>query len=238
MNKNIIAVVAVGAVALAGCQNVTDQLGNKMLEGVINSSTNGEVKVNLDDLKNGKIDIKTKDGNITMDGNENGGSLKMTDASGNTVMDANGKDGTFTVKDEKGNVVMKGDENSVEMTGDDGKKVTMTGGSGDTRPANAPSDLPSLDGGSDFALFTAGDMTSMTFKTGSTDLKGICDKQTALVEGAGWAKSSSGFNIETSDTIVKNYEKDGMSLMMSCGNPSGVAGGEITVGLQKGKIAG
>jgi hypothetical protein len=237
MNKNIIAAVAVGALTMAGCQNVTDQLGNKMLEGVINSSTNGEVKVNLDSLKDGKIDIQTKDGNISLDGTENGGSLKMTDSSGNTVLDANGTDGSFTVKDDKGNVVMEGDKDSVVMTGDDGQKVTMTGGSGEARPANAPADLPSLEGAKSFGLFTVGDMTSMTFETGSTDLKGVCEKQTALVEGAGWKKSEQGFNIETSDTIVKNYEKDGMSLMMSCGNPTGTPGGEITVGLQKGKLA-
>lgn len=237
MNKNIIAVVAVGAVALAGCQNVTDQLGNKMLEGVINSSTNGEVKVNLDDLKNGKIDIQTKDGNITMSGDDAGGSMKITDEKGNVMMDANGKDGTLTIKDEKGNVVMSGDEKSVEVTGADGQKMTMSNDSGEARPAGVPADMPSIASAKGFAWFTMGDMTSLTFEAGSTDLKGTCDKQTALVEGAGWIASEKGFNMETSDTIVKNYEKDGMTLMMSCGNPSGDVGGEISVGMQKGKMA-
>ena len=58
--------------ALTGCQNLTDQIGTKFAESVINSSTKGEVKVNLDDLKNGKINVTTKDGTVNLNGNDKG----------------------------------------------------------------------------------------------------------------------------------------------------------------------
>lgn len=90
MNKKIaiVALMSLSAgVALSGCQNLQDQMGAKLAEGIINSSTNGEVKVNFDDLKNGKMTVQTKEGTIQMTGDETdgGGSIKMTDASGKTT---------------------------------------------------------------------------------------------------------------------------------------------------------
>lgn len=86
MNKKIVAGgLVLISFGLVGCQNMTDQLGSKIAESVINSSTKGEVKVDLDDLQNGKINVTTKEGTIAVNGGENGGSLIMTDKNGSTT---------------------------------------------------------------------------------------------------------------------------------------------------------
>jgi hypothetical protein len=87
--KKKIAVLAVmslsAGVVLAGCQSIQDQMGSKLAEGIINSATNGEVKVNLADVKNGKMTLQTKDGTVQLAGDgTNGGTVNITDASGKT----------------------------------------------------------------------------------------------------------------------------------------------------------
>lgn len=85
MNKKILVAGLLAGVTLAGCQNLTDQLGSKIAESVINSSTNGQMKVNLDDLENGKVNVTTKEGTIAVNSSEGSGSVTMTDASGKTT---------------------------------------------------------------------------------------------------------------------------------------------------------
>lgn len=231
MNKKLLAAGLMAGVVLAGCQSITDQLGTKLAESVINSSTKGEVKVNLDDLKNGNINVTTKEGTMTVNGNDNGGKLTVTDKSGKTVVDANGANGAFSIKDESGKEVLKGDQNSVSVTDEKGETSTYKSTSGATRPADAPADLPTLDNGQDFGLFTVSDMTSLNYSVNSADLKGICDKQTEALTGAGWAATKDGFNVETEDSIARNYDKDGFTLLEACG----VSDGQVTIALQKNK---
>lgn len=183
------------ALALTGCQNLTEQLTNKIAEGVINSSTNGEVKVNMADLKNGKISVTTKDGTINMNGNDQGGNMTMTDKSGQTT--------------------------------------TMTSDSGDARPASIPADMPSLPNGKDFAWFTMNEMGTVSFSVDSADVKTPCDQEVAMLTSAGWQPGTEGFSAETSDSVLKNYQKNDVNLTLSCS----LSDGKVTVGLTETKKA-
>lgn len=196
MNKKIavLAFMSLSAgVVLAGCQSLQDQMGAKLAEGIINSSTNGQVKVNLNDLNNGKVTVQTKDGTVQLAGNatDSGGTLNMTDASGKTV--------------------------------------TYKGNSGDSRPADVPADMPTLDNGGEFAYFTVNGMTSVTFKVNNNDLKTVCQKEMSLLEGAGWTVDAAGTTIETSDAIYKSYVKGNEDLTVTCGLDSD----QSTIALQK-----
>lgn len=215
MNKKVLILGAVAMVAMAGCQNMTDQLGNKLAESMINSATNGEVKVKIDDLQNGKINVTTKDGTISMSGDENGGMMKMTDKDGKVVMDANGKDGSLVVNDSKGNT------------------STFTSGNTSGRPSDAPADMPTLDGGSDFSTMKLGaDSTTMVYKLSDKDMKAVCDKQTTALTGAGWTADTNSFNFEGSDGIMRNYMQGDYMMILSCG-PGDGEGTSVT--LQKNK---
>lgn len=217
MNKKVLILGAVAMVAMAGCQNVTDQLGNKLAESVINSATNGEVKVNINDLQNGKINVTTKEGTISMSGDENGGSLKMTDTSGKVVVDANGKDGSLVVNDSEGNT------------------STFSAKDSGGRPSDAPADMPTLDGGTDFSTVKLGaDSLTMIYKVAEKDLKTVCDKQTSALMGAGWKSDEDSFNFEGSDGIMRNYINGEYMMILSCGPGDGEG---TTVTLQKNKKA-
>lgn len=215
MNKKVLIVGAISALTLAGCQNLEEQIGNKIAEGIINTASQGEVKVNFDELQKGKINVTTKEGTITMSGDESGGTLKVTDTSGKTLVDASGADGKFTVKDESGKEVMSGSENSLTIKGDDGDAVYQS--SPGSRPANAPADLPSVDGGENFAYMSAGDTVSLSYSLKGSDLKALCGKQADLLAGAGWSVAADGFSMESAESVSKSYEKGDNSLLMSCG---------------------
>lgn len=191
MNKKILLAGVITVFVLAGCQNVEDQIGSKLAEGIINSASNGEVKVSIDDLQNGKINVTTKDGTMSIDGSDNGGSMKITDK--------------------------------------EGKTSTITSSEGETRPAGAPSDLPSPDGARDFNSFSYDSMTSLTYALDGEDLSGNCAKIQGLVESAGWTVDKDGFNFETSDSISKNYANNEAKLSVMCG----LNDGQTTIGLQK-----
>jgi len=233
MNKKITTLVLLslsGAMALTGCQSIQDQMGAKLAEGIINSSTNGEVKVNFDDLKNGKMTIKTKDGTIqTSSDGADGGALKMTDENGKTLVDASADGKNVVIKDASGKSVITADDKSLTVTDETGKTATMSGDSGDKRPADVPADLPTLDNGADFSYFSYSGTTSVTYKVVDKDFKAVCAKQIASVEGAGWTKDAEGFSIEGSDSIMKAYVKNNENLTLTCG----LNDMETTIGLQK-----
>jgi len=232
MNKKILVAGAAVGIMLAGCQNLTEQLTSKIAEGVINSSTNGEVKVNMNDLQNGKISVTTKDGTINMSGNDQGGSMTMTDKTGKTVMTANGNDKTYTVKDETGKTVVQGDQNSMTTIDKDGTTTTMKTDSGDVRPASVPADMPSLDGAGDFAFFTINNLGTLSFTLNNkTELKGTCDAESSLITGAGWSIAANGMDYESAESIMKSYEKGDMAMLMTCGLSDNI----VTVGLQESK---
>ncbi|MCC6643209.1 hypothetical protein IT411_00490 [Candidatus Peregrinibacteria bacterium] len=214
MNNKILIVGATAALVLAGCQNMTDQLGTKLAESMINSATNGEVKVNIEDLQNGKINVTTKEGTISMSGDDDGGSMKMTDASGKVVMDANGKDGTMTVTNDKGE--------TMNFSGD-----------GKDRPTDAPADLPSLDGATGFSSVKLGtESYTLVYQITNKDLKATCDQQTDKLLSAGWKKSETSVSLESADAVMRNYENDDSILVLSCGSDTSVG---TTVTMQKNK---
>jgi len=209
MNKNLLLAGAITALVFTGCQNVQDQLGNKIAESVINTASNGQVKVNIDDLNKGKMDITTKDGSIALNGN-------------------NGS-GNFTVTDNSGKTVVKADANSTTITDDKGNVGTFKGGDGAGRPADAPADMPSLDGATDFNYFNYSGMTSLTFAMTDENLKGYCDQLTAKIEAAGWTAAKDALSYEGADSITKTYAKDNDNLTVMCG----LSDGKTTLVLQK-----
>ena len=89
------AIGAASLVLLTGCQSVSDQIGKKMAEGIVNQATNGQVKI--DDKGNGNMTIKTKDG----EANIGGGSQRPDSAPADMPSLAGAKDfGWFGSKDQ------------------------------------------------------------------------------------------------------------------------------------------
>jgi hypothetical protein len=216
MNKKVLLVGALAALTLAGCQNLEEQIGSKIAEGIINTASKGEVKVDFDDLQKGKINVTTKEGTISMSGDEDGGTLKMVDPSGKTIVDASGADGKFVVKDETGREVMSGDENKMTIKSDDGTSVYQSSPDG-SRPSDVPADLPTVDGGKNFVYISANDSISLSYTLAGSDLKGNCDKQVEMLTGAGWTAPANSFTMETAETVSKSYEKGDNKLTVSCG---------------------
>lgn len=197
MNKKLLIAGSLTVLILAGCQNLTEQITKKVAEGVINASTNGEVKVNMDDLQKGKITVTTKEGTINMTGNEQGGKVTMTDKDGKTLINASGDENSVTVTDEKGG-------------------ATFQSESGEQRPASVPAELPSLPNGYDFGFFTVNELGSLSFSVKSTDLKAVCDQEALLVEAAGWQNDSDAFSGESSESVFKNYLKGDLAMTLTC----------------------
>jgi hypothetical protein len=65
---------------LSGCQSVTDQIGQKIAETAIESASGGQVKL---DSNNGKINLKTEDGDVSMDLNSTGDGVNIKTNEGN-----------------------------------------------------------------------------------------------------------------------------------------------------------
>lgn len=214
---------------LAGCQNMEDQIGARLAESLINTASNGEVKVSIEDLEKGKINLTTKDGTMSIDGSDSQGNFTIKDESGKTMVEASGDGSNLVIKDESGKEVMRADEDSLEITDDEGNVSTMTNTEGDSRPEGAPSDLPSPDGAVDFNYFTYNGMISLTYAMEGEDLKGNCSKVQGLVEAAGWKVSTDGFNFETADSISKTYANSTDNLIVMCG----LNDGRTTIGLQQ-----
>src|SRR5690606_27148079 len=106
---------------LSGCQSLEEQIGNQIAESMINNASGGEVKVDFDALKDGRINIQTPDGNITMDGNDSTGGVKITDSSGKTLVTANSDGNSLVVKDDAGKEVMTIDDSKMTVKGDNGE---------------------------------------------------------------------------------------------------------------------
>ncbi len=216
MNKKILLAGAAAALILAGCQNLEDQIGNKLAEGIINSASNGEVKVKFDDLENGKFTVQTKDGNMAIDGSSKDANFKVTDNTGKTLVEGSGGGDNVVIKDESGKEVLKTDGNIMTVTDTQGKVSTFQGGEGAARPSDAPADLPSPSGATDFSYFSADTMASLSYKVENVDLKQVCDDIQASLVSAGWAASATGMHSEDADNIIRPFEKEGYSLMESC----------------------
>ncbi len=229
MNKKMILAGAATMVILAGCQNLEDQMGAKLAESLINTATNGEVKVTIEDLEQGKMNITTKEGTISLDGNESGGTFKMTDETGKTLVEGSGDGSGVVIRDESGNEVLKADENSMVLTDEDGNSSTFQGGEGAGRPSDVPADMPSPPGATDFNYFTYNQMASLNYQLGGRDLETNCSEIQQMVEGAGWQVSESGFNFQTEDSIAKNYENADYNLVVMCG----LQEDGVHIGLQK-----
>ena len=142
------------------------------------------------------------DGKVKLD--TSGGTLKVKNEDGSEVsLESNGKDG-IVVKDGKGN------------------EGVFTGGN--ERPANAPSDLPSLNGAKGFSWI--GDNTgtgNLTFMVGEGKLEDVCKNEMALLAGQGWSMDDK-YEYTTAVSIVKSMKKEGALLSVSCSAvDSGVA---------------
>jgi hypothetical protein len=116
------------------------------------------------------------------------------------------------------------------VSGSDGK-TTYKSDTGNSRPVDAPADMPSLSGANNFTYLALDGMASLIFKVDNSDLKATCNKETSLLMAAGWKVSSSGFSMETSDSIITNYEMGGNMMSLSCNTYEG----NVTVALQKTK---
>jgi hypothetical protein len=227
MNKKILLAGALAALTLSGCQSLEDQIGSKIAEGIINTASNGEVKVKFDDLEKGKFNIETKEGTISVDGDEKGGTFKMTDETGKTLVEGSGADGSVVVKDENGKEILNADDNSMTVTDKEGNTSSFSGGEG--RPADAPSDMPSPNGANDFSFFNSESIVSLNYKVPDTELLKTCDEVRDMIEGSGWSKNTSGFNSESDDNIIRSFENSGYTLMESCSLTDSVP----TISLQK-----
>jgi hypothetical protein len=214
MNKKILVAGALAALTLSGCQGLEDQIGNKIAEGIVNTASNGEVKVKFDDLEKGKFNVETKDGTIAVDGTDNGGNFKMTDASGKTVLEGTGDGKSVVIKDETGKEVMKSDENSFSVTDKEGNTTTVQGGDG--RPADAPADMPSPSGANDFSFYNSDAIVSLSYMVPNAELRTVCDDVKGMIESAGWTASTTGMHSEEGDNILRPFEKSGYTLMEMC----------------------
>jgi hypothetical protein len=234
MKNKVLLVGAVGVMAaemLSGCQSLEEQIGNQIAESMINSASNGEVKVDFDALQNGKINIQTPDGNITMDGSDAGGGVKITDNSGKTLVTANSDGNSLVVKDDAGKEVMTIDDSKMTVKGDNGETTTVSSTGGAARPAEVPSDLPSLNNGSEYGFVNYGEsMQALSFMVDSNDLKATCDGQAKLLVDAGWGADTSGMSMESAEGVIKSYTKDSNVLVMTC---AAGGDGEVSVMLSK-----
>lgn len=106
---------------------------------------------------------------------------------------------------------------------DNGGNVTVktkdgeaTYGSGDTRPASIPADMPNLPNAKGFTWMGSAQGGVYGFKIDSTDVKGECAKEEALVTQANWQERKDSFNMEAEDFKTNTYYKDGNMLTVSC----------------------
>lgn len=79
-SAKVLMVTFVGAsFVLSGCQSVTDQIGQKIAETAIENASGGQVKM---DSNNGKLNIQTEKGNVTMDLNTTGDGINIKTSEG------------------------------------------------------------------------------------------------------------------------------------------------------------
>jgi hypothetical protein len=126
---------------------------------------------------------------------------------------------------------MSGDQNKVTVKGDNGE-TAVYGKNSDTRPADAPAELPSLDGAKNFSLVVIGDNKTLGYDLDSTDLKGTCQKQIDLLLSNGWVSTDSkNFTFATDTSMLKSYTKNGLDLLLTCG----VTDSKMSIALSEGK---
>ncbi len=214
MKKHILLAGALVALTLSGCQNLEDQIGSRIAEGIINSAGGGDVKVKFDDLEKGKFNIETKEGTIAIDGSEEGGSFKMTDETGKTLVEGSGADGKLVMRDETGKEVLNGDEDSMTFTDKEGNVSSFAGGEG--RPADVPSDMPSPSGANEFNFYNSDAIVSLNYMVPNVELKTVCDQVKSMIESSGWTVATTGMHSEDADNIIRPYEKSGFTLLQSC----------------------
>jgi len=169
--KVLVTTLAGASLVLAGCQSVTDQIGQKIAEQAVQSATGGQVKM---DSNTGKLNIQTEKGNVTMDMNKTKDGINITSPEG-----------------------------AMNISG------------GDTRPVGAPTDMPSVEGGSTFAWFGSGDNGTFSYSLKTVDYMDVCNKQIALLTAAGWSEKKD-TTMSFGDSLTKVYEKTGMGLTLSC----------------------
>lgn len=78
--KALVVTVVGASFVFSGCQAVTDQIGQKIAETAIENASGGQVKM---DSNNGKLNIKTDKGDVTMDMNTTGDGINIKTSEGN-----------------------------------------------------------------------------------------------------------------------------------------------------------
>ena len=90
-------------------------------------------------------------------------------------------------------------------------------GSGSTRPASVPAELPSLPGAQDFTWLGNSEGGVLGFKIlATTDFKADCVKLQDLMKQAGWEENKDALTLDAEDMSTKVLKKTGKVASVSC----------------------
>ena len=117
-----------------------------------------------------------------------------------------------------GDVKIDDKTGSVSIKTKDGSAVI---GGGDSRPASAPAELPSLPSAKDFSWLGSNEGGLLSFKVAGNDYKAVCDQEETMMKSAGWVEKKSSFVMETDGMRSKSFYKDGKVGSLSCTFNSG-----------------
>lgn len=106
-------------------------------------------------------------------------------------------------------------------------------GSGDTRPASAPADLPSLPNAKNFSWLGNEESGIFNYEIDSADFKATCKSVYEMASQAGWTDNKNSFNIDSEDSMMKSMNKDGKIVTIICGKDSD--GAVATISMSYGK---
>lgn len=219
MNKKFIIIGSLLVVTLAGCQNIADQMTKKLVEGVVNTASEGEVKIDLKDLEKGQFSLTTKEGVMDFSGDENGGSMKVTDGSGKVIMDASSDGSNVVVNGEDGKALINGvtgEDGNFNIINEDGSNLMISSGENADRPKNVPDDMPSLNNGKDFAFMNIGENQMLTYTIKDSDYLKVCEQQIELLNAKGWEKASVGFNVTGDNLQMSTMTQGERNMSITC----------------------
>ncbi len=217
MNKKFIIIGSLSILTFAGCQNIADEMTKKMVEGVVNTASNGELKLDIKDLEKGQISVTTKEGVMDFSGDENGGTVKLTDNSGKVIVDANSDGKNVLVKGEDGKTLVEGsEEGQFNINTGDGENLKIASGKNGVRPQNIPDYLPSVKNANNFVFMNSAGTEMLSFEVNNGDLKEICDQQIELLKNKGWEDSSVGFNVAGGNLQMSTMTREDNNLSITC----------------------
>ncbi len=104
-------------------------------------------------------------------------------------------------------------------------------GGGDTRPASVPSDLPSLPNAKEFSWLGNNESGIFNYEIESADFKAACAQVYDGVKQAGWSKNENSFDLDSEDSMMSSWVKEGRIVTVICSNSEG----KITISMSYGK---